>query len=98
MPQREAHGDAVAFTISLCLCFTVCIALLRVWIRRNAYGSDDLVIGVATLVSLGHTASSYVALSAGLGGKWNSISRDKDELAELNQVCEAENVADPALY
>lgn len=87
MPQRNAYGDVVAFTISLCLCFTVCIALLRVWIRRNAYGSDDIVIGVATLVSLGHTGSSYAALSAGLGGKWSTISSEGSNLAQLNQVC-----------
>jgi hypothetical protein len=86
MPQREAYGDAVAFTVSLCLCFTVCIALLRVWIRRNAYGVDDIVIGLATFVSLGHTGSSYVALAMGLGGKWTSISKNRTELAKLNQV------------
>lgn len=77
----------MAFTISLCLCFTVCIALLRVWIRRSAYGVDDVVIGIATLVSLGHTGSSYAALASGLGGKWTTISSSKTDLAKLNQVC-----------
>ncbi|SMQ46407.1 unnamed protein product [Zymoseptoria tritici ST99CH_3D7] len=89
MPQRQAYGDVVAFTISLCLCFTVCIALLRVWIRRSAYGVDDVVIGIATLVSLGHTGSSYAALASGLGGKWTTISSSKTDLAKLNQATTA---------
>lgn len=85
MPRREGYVNPLAFTISLCLCFTVCVALLRVWIRRNAYGLDDAVIGVATLVSLGHTASGYAALMAGLGRPWSKILVEED-LAALNQV------------
>lgn len=85
MPRREGYVNPLAFTISLCLCFTLCMALLRVWIRRNAYGPDDAVIGVATLVSLGHTGSGYAALLAGLGKPWSSI-KFEDGLARLNQV------------
>ncbi|CZT22712.1 uncharacterized protein RCC_08417 [Ramularia collo-cygni] len=85
MPRREGYVNPLAFTISLCLCFTVCVALLRVWIRRNAYGLDDAVIGVATLVSLGHTASGYAALMAGLGRPWSKILAEED-LARLNQA------------
>jgi hypothetical protein len=86
MPQRQGHENAVNFTISLCLVFTICVGLLRLWIRRNAYGIDDTVIAAATLVSLGHTGASYAALAAGLGKPWSAISTGHD-LAKLHQVC-----------
>lgn len=85
MPQREGYQDALLFTISLCLVFTVCVGALRLWIRRNAYGRDDILIGSATLLSFGHFAASFASVAAGLGRKWTRIEASKD-VARLNQV------------
>jgi hypothetical protein len=79
------HVDALNLTVSLCLCYTLCIALVRLWIRRGAFGVDDLVVLAATLVTLGHTGSSYAGLAAGLGKPWTDIRESKD-LAKLNTV------------
>jgi hypothetical protein len=80
------HVDALNLTVSLCLCYTLCIALVRLWIRRGAFGVDDLVVLAATLVTLGHTGSSYAGLAAGLGRSWIDIKESQD-LAKLNTVC-----------
>ncbi|KAF2172959.1 hypothetical protein M409DRAFT_16910 [Zasmidium cellare ATCC 36951] len=85
MPQREGHENSLLFVISLSLVFTICIALLRLWIRKSAYGVDDVVIGAATLVSLGHTGADYAAMSYGLGKTWPSILQQGD-LARLNEA------------
>ncbi|KXT14632.1 hypothetical protein AC579_3690 [Pseudocercospora musae] len=85
MPQREGYENAVTYTISLCLVFTICVGLVRAWIRRNAYGRDDVVIGLATLLSFGYTGASYAAVAAGLGKPWSRIKADPD-LAELNEA------------
>lgn len=86
------HVDAVNLTVSLCLCYTICIALVRLWIRRGAFGVDDLVVLVATVVTLSHTGSSYAALADGLGKPWIDIKASKD-LAKLNAVCIAFNLS-----
>lgn len=83
--QHIGHVDALNLTVSLCLCYTLCIALVRLWIRRGAFGVDDLVILFATLVTLGHTGSSYAALADGLGKPWNDI-KDDPNLKDLNAV------------
>lgn len=91
MPQREGYENSLLFVISLSLVFTICVALLRLWIRKSAYGVDDVVIGAATLVSLGHTGADYAAMSYGLGKTWPSI-RQQGDLAQLNEVGTGEDV------
>jgi hypothetical protein len=79
------HVDALNLTVSLCLCYTLCIALTRLWIRRGVFGLDDLVVLIATLVTLGHTGTSYAALAFGLGKPWSEINNG-GKLPELNNV------------
>ena len=45
--------DVLKITVSLCLTYTLCIAFLRVWIRRNLYGVDDYAF-------LGATVSCFI--------------------------------------
>lgn len=47
-PGRAA---TLKFTIGLCLCYTLCVACLRGYIRWRAYNLDDLIVllsGVCT--------------------------------------------------
>ena len=83
--QHIGHVDALNLTVSLYLYYTLCIALTRFWIRRGAFGFDDVVVLTATLVTLGHTGTSYAALSYGLGNSWSEIS-ESGKLPELNTV------------
>ena len=83
--QHTGRVEALNLTISLCICYTLCIALVRLWIRRGAFGVDDLVVLAATLATLGHTGTSYAALSLGLGKPWSEIG-NSGKLPELNAV------------
>lgn len=84
--QHIGYVDAATLTVSLCLTYTICIACVRIFIRRGAYGVDDLVVLLATVLTLGHTGSSYAALVNGLGKPW-SLLREHNDLAQLNAVC-----------
>ena len=85
MPQRIGDENTVNLTISLCLTYTLCIACVRVWIRKGAFGSDDAVIAVATLITLCNAAASYAGLAEGLGAPWLSLEGSED-LPALNAV------------
>ena len=41
------HG--LQLTLGLCLCYTLCIACLRSYIRWRAYGRDDAVVLLSTV-------------------------------------------------
>lgn len=88
MPERDGFENATAYVISLCLVFTICVGLLRLWIRKSAYGRDDLMIGAATLLTFGHTGASYAALKYGIGRTWTDINlgddADKDKLDQVS--------------
>lgn len=90
--QHIGHIDTLNLTVSLYLCYTLCIALVRLWIRRGAFGVDDLVVLFATLVTLGHTGTSYAAMAYGLGKPLAIIRRD-ESIAELNAVCVSTTLA-----
>lgn len=82
--HRVGYGDALKLTTSLCLCYTILVAGLRTWVRRSIYGVDDIVITVATVISLGLFAAIYAALPYGAGDPWDKIP--KKNIDPLNQV------------
>lgn len=83
--QHIGYVDAATLTVSLCLTYTICIGCVRIWIRRGAYGVDDLVVLLAMVITLGHTGSSYAALANGLGKPW-SFLREEENLGQANAV------------
>ena len=93
MPQHVGYYDGVNLTISLCLTYILCISGVRIWIRKGAYGIDDLVIAIATLVALGHTAANYAALANGLGLSWTKVLRE-DNIDSLSAVSISSEHAD----
>jgi hypothetical protein len=85
MPEHQGYEDALNLTISLCLTFSLCIACVRIWIRKGAFGIDDFVIAVATAITLGNAAASYVSLADGMGLPWFKLQRS-DSLSSLEMV------------
>ena len=85
MPHHVGVVDGVNLTISLCLTYTLCISCVRAWIRKGAFGVDDIVVAAATVVSFVHTGADYAALANGLGSPWKSIL-ESDNLKALNSV------------
>lgn len=99
--EHSGNTQGLNLAISLCLTYTLCIVLVRLWIRKGAFGTcfgfglalantagyDDLVVLVTTIFSLGHTAADYVALSDGLGKPWQELIAE-GHLSALNNVSE----------
>lgn len=83
--HREGYQDALNLVVSLCLIYTLCIACVRIWIRRGSYGTDDLVIAIGTIITLCNSGANYAALANGLGTKWPSL-RESESLPDLNGV------------
>lgn len=81
----EGYVRALNLTVSLCLTYTLCIACVRIWIRKGVFGVDDLTVFLATLATLGHTGSSYAALANGLGKPWAHLKSETD-MESLNRV------------
>ncbi|GAB1726689.1 hypothetical protein NU195Hw_g6296t1 [Hortaea werneckii] len=81
--HREGYQDALNLVVSLCLIYTLCIACVRIWIRRGSYGTDDLVIAIGTIITLCNSGANYAALANGLGTKWPSL-RESKSLPDLN--------------
>ncbi|KAI7110142.1 hypothetical protein KC352_g36349 [Hortaea werneckii] len=81
--HREGYQDALNLVVSLCLIYTLCIACVRIWIRRGSYGTDDLVIAIGTIITLCNSGANYAALANGLGTKWSSL-RESKSLPDLN--------------
>lgn len=86
MPRHLGFSDSVNLTISLCLTYVLFVSGIRIWIRKGAFGVDDIVIAIATLISFGHTAADYVALANGLGKPWSHIISNEN-ISSLNAVC-----------
>lgn len=88
MPTHPGYEDAVNLTISLCLTYTLCIACVRLWIRKGSFGVDDIVIAVATVLTLCHSGADYTALAEGLGSPWQKLAAERRKnLRGLNEVC-----------
>ncbi len=79
------YVDTLKLAVSLCLTYTICIAAIRIWIRRKAFGIDDGVVFLATTITIGHTGTSWAAIRDGLGKPWEDLS-DDGTMSKLNAV------------
>ena len=64
------------FGMGLCLAYTIGVSCVRGWLRRGAYGTDDILTFIAVLFSFGLAAAYIVALSNGLGMPWTKFMQD----------------------
>ena len=80
------YKDSLTLTTSICLTYTLCVTILRAWIRRSNYGLDDVVIAIATLICLGHFACNYVAIKYGAGAPWSWLLAHGN-VHDVNEVC-----------
>lgn len=86
MPRHPGYQDGTNLAVSLCLTYVVRISMVRIWIRKGSYGSDDIVIAIATTISFLHTAVDYIALANGLGTSWDARLAHSSTLPVLNAV------------
>lgn len=89
MPRHPGNQDGTLLTVSLALVYVLCISCVRIWIRKGSYGSDDLVVLVATMTGFVHTALDFLALANGLGAPYDATAVT-GTLPVLNAVSEIE--------
>lgn len=47
--HHDGYGKGLELTLSICLCYTLCVLGLRMYIRWRAFGTDDLVVSLSTV-------------------------------------------------
>jgi hypothetical protein len=82
--HHVGYADSLNVAISICLTYTLIFTCVRIHLRRNSFGLDDIAVIVATIAVLVHLAISYACLSAGLGKPWSMINGD---IGRLDSVC-----------
>ncbi|CAD0111909.1 unnamed protein product [Aureobasidium uvarum] len=83
------YADSLNVAISICLTYTLIFTCVRVHLRRNSFGVDDVVVIVATVAVIAHFAASYACLTAGLGKPYDVI---KENIGRLSSTAIASAV------
>lgn len=47
--QHDGYSKGLEFTLSVCLCYTLCVLGLRLYIRWKNFAIDDLIISLSTV-------------------------------------------------
>lgn len=85
MARPPGYQGGVLLAVSLALTYVICISCVRIWIRKGSYGSDDLVVLIATMTGFVHTAVDYLSIANGLGTPYEDIQQS-GSLPVLNAV------------
>lgn len=59
--HRDGYNKGLEFTLLICLCYTLCVLGLRLYIRWRAFGVDDFVVSLST-VSLPYPSLAAASL------------------------------------
>ncbi|KAL6706678.1 hypothetical protein ACN47E_005220 [Coniothyrium glycines] len=89
--QHTGNVNGLRLTLGLCLCYTLCVIFLRAYIRWRAFGADDVVVLVSTIVSLAFFGSSYASAAAGIGRSLDDLN-DRQDVSRLNRHALAGNI------
>ncbi|CAN9405486.1 unnamed protein product [Alternaria alternata] len=90
--RNPGHAATLKFTIGLCLCYTLCVACLRGFIRWGAYGIDDLFVLLSGIFALSFFGIVFASISAGLGHSINDLDLNSATIEKLNDYTIASNV------
>ncbi|RAR06713.1 hypothetical protein DDE82_003249 [Stemphylium lycopersici] len=90
--RHVGHGRGLKFAIGLCLCYTLCMACLRGYIRWGAYGIDDAFVLLSGVLALGFFGSTFQAISVGLGRPMDELNLHQPFIDKLNSYTLAGNI------
>ncbi|KAG9196088.1 hypothetical protein G6011_01209 [Alternaria panax] len=82
--RRPGHAASLKFTIGLCICYTLCVACLRGFIRRGAYSIDDFFVLLSGILALGFFGIVFASISAGLGRPMTELYPNSAAIDKLN--------------
>ncbi|KAF2686928.1 hypothetical protein K458DRAFT_335021 [Lentithecium fluviatile CBS 122367] len=89
--RHIGNVDGLRLTIGICLCFTLCFAFLRLYIRWRNYGLDDLVVLISTGFASAFFGCGFVSTQAGLGLPTDDLA-PQPSTARLNQAILGSNI------
>ncbi|KAH6622426.1 hypothetical protein C7974DRAFT_222097 [Boeremia exigua] len=102
-PHHHGYNKSLEFTLSICLCYTLCMLSLRLYIRWRRLGVDDLIVLLATMNHLTCHISqalasiffgcSYAAKDAGLARPMRLFVAHQNKVDRLNALVLASNLA-----
>ena len=81
--RHLGYADSLNVAISICLTYTLIFTCIRIHLRRNGFGSDDVVVILATITALVHFATSYASLTAGLGKPYDMLTGSLSQLSSV---------------
>ncbi|KAH8633399.1 hypothetical protein IG631_12033 [Alternaria alternata] len=90
--RHPGHAATLKFTIGLCLCYTLCVACLRGFIRWGAYGIDDLFVLLSGISALSFFGIVFASISAGLGHSIIDLDLNSAAIEKFNDHTIAGNV------
>ena len=47
--HHEGYNKGLELALSICLCYTLCVLALRLYVRWRAFGIDDFVISLSAV-------------------------------------------------
>lgn len=47
--RHEGYSKGLELALSICVCYTLCVLSLRLYVRWRAFGVDDLVVSLSTV-------------------------------------------------
>ncbi|KAJ4983076.1 integral membrane protein [Stagonosporopsis vannaccii] len=101
--HRDGYSKSLEFTLSVCLCYTLCILALRLYIRWRHFAVDDLIVllssvsfpTVCVVVALAFVFSgcSYASKAADLAWPMPSLIAQQEHFDRLNTLILVANLS-----
>ncbi|KAF2854151.1 hypothetical protein T440DRAFT_269565 [Plenodomus tracheiphilus IPT5] len=90
--HHSGNAAVLKFALGLCLCYTLCVLVLRGFIRWRIYGVDDAIVLVSTILALAFFGCGYTSAALGLGRPDAELDLQQSSIEELNQETLAGNL------
>ncbi|KAF2630416.1 hypothetical protein BU25DRAFT_484485 [Macroventuria anomochaeta] len=90
---HDGYSKGLEFSLSVCLCYTLCVLALRLYIRWRAFGTDDFIVSLSTVLAFVFFGCNYACRAAGLGRPTDTLSSQQDTFEKLNALTLVSNLA-----
>lgn len=93
MVRHSGNTAGLRLALGLCLCYTLCVLVLRAFIRWRAYAVDDGVVLISTILALAFFGCGYASAARGLGRPDAELDLQQQAFVDqLNKVILASNL------
>ncbi|XPS76431.1 hypothetical protein M3J07_008480 [Ascochyta lentis] len=88
----DVRSKGLQLALSICLCYTLCVLSLRLYVRWKAFGNDDFAILLSTILALVFFGCNYASNAAGLGLPMSTFSSQQEVIEKLNVLILVSNL------